>query len=173
MIKNYNQFILENYSDPKSEIYNFFMSNRSDIENKGLDFYELESQLDSILSKLSNSDVVNFLNSLNQLENTSEEEFKIKLKDILVNLSNNVLSNINENIFHNIINFFNKVKNFIMDKIYLIYGSAMTGLGAYLTLYGDLSSVGITDADISKWISGTVLLLGLIGLAYHKKKNEV
>ena len=95
------------------------------------------------------------------------------LQDILVNLSTKVVANINENLFHNIVSFFKKIKNYLMDKIYLIYGTAMVGVGSYLTLI-DSSILNIEDTEISQWISGTVLLLGLIGLAYHaqNKKSE-
>jgi len=173
MIKNYYTFVNENYSDYKSDLYSFFLRNKSDIESNGLNFDDIKLELDKVLSELSDQDINEFINSLNSLDGVSEEEFKINFQDILVNLSTKVVANINENLFHNIVSFFKKIKNYLMDKIYLIYGTSMVGVGSYLTLI-DRSILNIEDPEISQWISGTVLLLGLIGLAYHaqNKKSE-
>lgn len=170
-MKKYSDFIIsESYYGPKNELYNFFLQNKQDIEDKGLDFNSIKLELEKVLDCLSDSDVSYFLQSINDLKGLDKEEFGEKLNRILIDISHKVISNVSEGFFQSITEFFNKVKKFIVDKIYIIYGLSMTGLGVYLSLSDTLQNMGILDGDIKNWISGGVLFLGLVGLAYSNKK---
>ena len=45
MIKNYSQFIKEDYSDIKSDLIKYIDDNKNDIESKGLEFNELKDDI--------------------------------------------------------------------------------------------------------------------------------
>jgi hypothetical protein len=174
MIKNYPQFIKENYSDIKSDLIKYIDDNKSDIESKGL--HELKDDITSVIEKLDS----NFLEKINlelaSIDVDNKVEFQHKFEEatklILQELAKSQLNESVVSFFKSIWDEIKKAVKWISDRIYTISGYLTIGLAGLLFIINQWGSGLYMPYEFGNVAINTVLAVGIIILKYGQKNDN-
>ena len=174
MIKNYPQFIKENYSDIKSDLIKYIDDNKSDIESKGL--HELKDDTTSVIEKLDS----NFLEKINlelaSIDVDNKVEFQHKFEEvsklILQELAKYQLNESVVSFFKSIWDEIKKAVKWISDRIYTISGYLTIGLSGLLFIINQWGSGLGIPYEFGNVAINTVLAVGIIILKYGQKNDN-
>jgi hypothetical protein len=176
MIKNYSQFIKENYSDIKSDLINYIDDNKSDIESKGLKFNELKDDMTSVIERLDSSFLEKINLELSSIDVNNKVEFQHKFEDviksILLELSKSELNESLSSFFKSIWDEIKKAVKWISDRIYTISGYLTIGLAGLLFIINQWGSGLSMPYEFGNVAVNTVLAIGIALLKYGQKNDK-
>lgn len=181
MIKKYHQFILEYNHDIKSELLNYFDSNKSELEKSGLDYLKIRNNLQKSLEILENSFVEKIVRELSSVDKTNKVELAKKLEEVIKESAKKILEktdNLNESFVKSISNFFlhlndtiKKASKWVSDRLYTISGSLAIGLSGLLLILSQLGFNFNVPTDFKNVLINSVLILGITALKYGQKSD--
>lgn len=174
MIKNYPQFIKENYLDIKFDLIKYIDDNKSDIESKGL--HELKDDMISVIEKL-DSDFLEKINlELSSIDVDNKVEFQHKFEEvtklILQELDKSQLNESIVSFFKSIWDEIKKAVKWVSDRIYTISGYLTIGLAGLLFIINQWGSGLSMPYEFGNVAINTVLAVGILILKYGQKNDN-
>jgi len=176
MIKNYSQFIKEDYSDIKSDLIKYIDDNKNDIESKGLEFNELKDDMTFVIEKL-DSDFLKKINlELSSIDVDNKVEFQHKFEEVIKSIIEELgKSQLNEGLvsfFKSIWNEIKKAVKWISDRIYTISGYLTIGLAGLLFIINQWGPGLYMPYEFGNVALNTVLAIGIAVLKYGQKNDN-
>lgn len=174
MIKNYTQFIKENYSDIKSDLIKYIDDNKSDIESKGL--HELKDGMTSVIDKLDSNFLEKINLELSNIDINNKFEFQHKFEEainlILEELGKSQLNESIVSFFKSIWDEIKKAIKWISDRIYSISGYLTIGLAGLLFIINQWGSGLGIPYEFGNVAINIVLAVGIVILKYGQKNDN-
>lgn len=176
MIKNYSQFIKEDYSDIKSDLIKYIDDNKNDIESKGLEFNELKDDMISVIDKL-DSDFLKKINlELLSIDVDNKVEFQHKFEEVIKSIIEELgKSQLNESLvsfFKSIWDEIKKAVKWVSDRIYSISGYLTIGFAGLLFIINQWGSGLYMPYEFGNVAVNTVLAIGIAVLKYGQKNDK-
>jgi hypothetical protein len=174
MIKNYPQFIKENYSDIKSDLIKYIDDNKSDIESKGL--HELKDDMTSVIDKLDSNFLEKINLELSSIDINDKVEFQHKFEEAIKLIIQELgKSQLNESIvsfFKSIWDEIKKAVKWVSDRIYTISGYLTIGLAGLLFIINQWGSGLGIPYEFGNVAINTVLAIGIAIIKYGQKNDN-
>lgn len=176
MIIKYSEFIKENYSDIKSDLIKYINDNKSDIESKGLNFYELKIEIISVIERLDSNFLEKINSEISSIDVNDKFEFQQKFEEVIKLIIEELgKSQLNESIssfFKSIWDEIKKAVKWVSDRIYSISGYLTIGLAGLLFIINQWGSGLYMPYEFGNVAINTVLTVGIMILKYGQKNDN-
>lgn len=180
-IKKYFEFINENSLNIKSDLINFFESQKSEIEAKGLDFTELRDNFVKSIESLDEIFLEKISNDLSQCDVSDKHEFEMTFNKVLQEIATELQKthSLTESFFSSISSIWSEVKKaishaakWISDRLLSITGIITMGLAGVLFIISQWGGGLSMPSEFANVIVNTVLMIGVAIFKYGQKVDE-
>jgi hypothetical protein len=174
MIKKYTQFIKENKSDIKSDLFKYIDDNKNNIESKGL--HEIKEDMIFVIERLDSIFLEKINLELSSIDVDNKVEFQHKFEKVIKSILQELgKSKLNENLvsfFNSIWGEIKKTVKWISDRIYALSGYLTIGLAGLLFIINQWGSGLSMPYEFGNVAINTVLAIGIVLLKYDQKNDN-